>query len=419
MNTCPPEVQLLIFSFACTDDGSTGRSLSLVSRTFQRLSYEFQWHSLAILGHSQAVAFARMLYSQQPIPDVPQRPIHHLFISTRPVALAYDHLPLDVPPTWIGVLRGILRHAAPTLKTLAVVCLEAPMDSAAILSPTLRLYYPCLTELTIRGRCTLKQLSQPNRRRTSKVEATTIITWPSIPTLRRLHLACAFQGLGNGTHSEHILINELAPSLTHLRLSVLDLWGSKRIAEILHAECADLGVADPFLEVLPSPPRLSSSSHPPSSTTARRASGARPTSIPTLRFPRLTFPIAGRSRLELRPPTPRKASRVTWHRIIPNNGLLQLFAFQSAPTELVDFYCSCCMDVRGDGDVMRVFEALARSSDERFLYIPCHKKSGYDFSDAQTDWLERINSCSGCWAERRGNEGHEAAVEADGSSRRQ
>ncbi|KAL7280028.1 hypothetical protein ACG7TL_006442 [Trametes sanguinea] len=334
-----------------------------------------------------------------------------------------------MPPTWIGVLRGILRHAAPTLKTLAVICFEAPLDSAAIISQALRLHYPCLTELTIRGRCTSRQLSQPvspsperdgeapdpveSRSDTDSAGEEVIpSTWPSIPTLRRLHLAAAFQGFSHGTHPEHILINELAPSLTHLRFSVLDLWGSKRIAEILHGECADLGIADPLLEVSPSPPRLSSIP-PSSSNTAQLAnSGATHVSIPIIRFPRLTFPIAGRSRLELRPPTPHKASRVTWHRLIPINGLLQLFAFQPAPTELFDFYCSCCMDVRGDGDVMRVFEALARSADERFLYIPCHKKSGYDFDDAQTDWLERIVGCSGCWAERRRDEGREIAAEA-------
>ncbi|CDO77152.1 hypothetical protein BN946_scf184657.g27 [Trametes cinnabarina] len=308
------------------------------------------------------------------------------------------------------------------------------MESAAILSHVLRVYYPCLKELTIRGRCTLKQLSHhlttpaahddvhcdEDEQTSSRIpdgEDATSPTWPSIPTLRRLHLACTFQGLSHGTHSEHSLINGLAPALTHLRLSVLDLWGSKNIAGILHAECADLGIVDPSLECAPSSLLLPSSSPPLSNNSAQQAPDAPDSSIriSSLRFPHLTFPTTARSRLEHGAPSPRKASRVTWNRIIPDTGVLQIFAFQPAPTELSGFYCSCCMDVRGDQDVMHVFEALARHSDERFLYIPCRKKSGYDFEDAQTDWLERVHGLMGCWASRRGNEAHEVAVEAGGS----
>ena len=50
LNVLPVEIWYLIFSLACTDDGSTGRSLSLVSARSQRLSSTSLSQSLASLG---------------------------------------------------------------------------------------------------------------------------------------------------------------------------------------------------------------------------------------------------------------------------------------------------------------------------------------------------------------------------------
>ncbi|KAI0354860.1 hypothetical protein OH77DRAFT_1425450 [Trametes cingulata] len=415
METCPLEIQMLILAFACTDDGSTGRSLSLVSRAFRQLSYPYQWYSLAIYGHAQATAFAKDLCSLPPA-LTPPRPISHLFVSTRTVLGAVDHIALDPPQIWPGVLRSILRYAAPTLQTLALISYEASVGSAAFLSQALRVHYPCLTELTIRGRCTVRQLSYPPSFFAEGIDDTANTdvmgqdpvqgtTWPAIRSLRRLHIACAFQGLSQGTHAEHTLIHELAPGLTYLRLSVLDLWGSKRMAEIFHAELAELGIVGRVLEVPPlqSPsPTNAARRAPPTRTALDRSSLSR--------MAHLTHPLTA-------PPPPpcqdlilRRASRVTWERIIPTSSDFEVFALQAAPTELADFYCSCCMDVRGDGDVMRVFEALADASDERFLYIPCIAKVGYGFlPEARADWLERIDGAKGCWAPRQGGDGRPVA----------
>ncbi|KAI0661989.1 hypothetical protein C8Q70DRAFT_889637, partial [Cubamyces menziesii] len=391
METCPVELQLLIFSFACTDDGSAGRSLSLVSRAFYQLSYPYQWSSLAIRGYPQAVAFAKLLYSLQPTPFSPPRvprAIHNLFVSTRPAQAAYDHIIVEPPLSWVGVLCSILRYAAPTLKTLSIVCFESSADCAAILSHALRVRYPALTELTIRGRCMIRRFPRPtpieegasddnmpvdDRRQSDELEDSEQEedkprTWQPIPTLRRLHIACTFQGMTLGTHAEHTFISELAPELTHLRLSVLDLWGSKRIAEILHAECAESGMVDPLLEVWPSRPETP-----------------------------LHDPSSSRSSAPAQDPDVQIAKRVNWDRVLPSAGSLELFVFQPPPTEFLDFYCSCCMDVRGDRDVMRVFEALARGSDGRFLLVPCRTREGYGFSEALADWLGRMNGLQGCW----------------------
>ena len=55
----PVEIWHLIFSLACTDDGSTGRSLSLVSTQFREISAPFKYQSIAITHWSQIIAFSQ------------------------------------------------------------------------------------------------------------------------------------------------------------------------------------------------------------------------------------------------------------------------------------------------------------------------------------------------------------------------
>ncbi|KAI0826844.1 hypothetical protein BC628DRAFT_223278 [Trametes gibbosa] len=422
MEKCPVELQILILSYACTDDGSTGRTLSLVSRAFRELSYPFQWSSLALYGYTRVAAFSRWLYSQPPTVGPPSRPILHLLISTRPAELAFDYVCVEAPPTWPGVLRSILRYAAPTLQTLSVVSFEAPVNCAAILSQALHINYPSLIELTIRGRCTPNQLSQPssffvehNNSEDAIHDVRTVdgsdgvtrgATWPPIPTLRRLHLALTFQGMERGTKAEHALITDLAPFVTHLRFSVLDLWGCKRIADIVHAEYAESGIVCPsimvqFPHTSPPPPLLPDGLPIPPETHHESR--------------RLSLPRLSHTSFRTTPSpeaTPRKAIRVTWARIIPPSDTFQQFVLQPPPTEMSKFYCSCCMDARGDSDVMRVFEALARASDKRFLYLPLRTRSVYGFQEATMDWLERIDGRQGCWAAREQNFGRQIAEDA-------
>ena len=55
----PVEIWHLIFSLACTDDGSTGRSLSLVSTHFCDISAPFKYQSIAITHWSKIIAFSQ------------------------------------------------------------------------------------------------------------------------------------------------------------------------------------------------------------------------------------------------------------------------------------------------------------------------------------------------------------------------
>ena len=61
-NIFPVEIWHLIFSLACTDDGSTGRSLSLVSTYFRDISAPFKYQSIAITHWSKIIAFSQFFF---------------------------------------------------------------------------------------------------------------------------------------------------------------------------------------------------------------------------------------------------------------------------------------------------------------------------------------------------------------------
>lgn len=62
----PTEVWQHIFSFACTDNGYTGRSLERVSKSFKALSHPFKFQSLALEGLCQVAAFAAIVTKSSP-----------------------------------------------------------------------------------------------------------------------------------------------------------------------------------------------------------------------------------------------------------------------------------------------------------------------------------------------------------------
>jgi hypothetical protein len=73
----PPEVLHEIYGLCCTDSGTTGLSLSLVSRYINETSRPYRIISVALVGVSQAAAFAS--YVQALSPDA--RRTHYLLIS--------------------------------------------------------------------------------------------------------------------------------------------------------------------------------------------------------------------------------------------------------------------------------------------------------------------------------------------------
>lgn len=81
----PPEIWTYIFSFACMDDGSTGRALSSVSRAINILSVPVKYQSLSIYRHKHLFKF---LLTFRDLPPARRR-VKYLCISLTDV-LAYD-----------------------------------------------------------------------------------------------------------------------------------------------------------------------------------------------------------------------------------------------------------------------------------------------------------------------------------------
>lgn len=66
MDRCPVELWSSIFSFACTDGGSTGRSLALAARWTNNLSLPFRLQSISATNTKQIVSLANVLDMAHP-----------------------------------------------------------------------------------------------------------------------------------------------------------------------------------------------------------------------------------------------------------------------------------------------------------------------------------------------------------------
>ena len=421
MDKLPPEIHELIFSFACTAP-STSASLALVSKYFRDTSQPFKWQCVALNGCNQVLKFARaigrgervkspsygsrckaLLHRRSSITAIHETavvyrrpPIYHLFLSDRG-SHRYVSRPSNCDPAhfasqyvsrysqFLPAFREILFYAAPTLTTFSLFSDSFSFDeNVSSLQTVLSSTFPQLRELTLRACCTPAQVMGLVHQKHFQC---------NMPALQRLHLALPYHGFDNGNlGATHRLVRTIArnayptgydsdvegeeheqvdmdvtpdadSAFSHLRFTMLDKWGSKRVVEVIHAELAELKIVTPSL-TLPAPP----------------------------------------SDWDI--PLSAVASRVTWARLLPPR--LALFAIQPSPTST--FYCSCCMDLRGDVDVMRILERMAEVADkERFLCLdrrPINVRrcrtdpmevAGYGFAEARMDWLERMEGGGGCW----------------------
>lgn len=355
MDRCPPEIHARIFQYACTEDGTTGCSLSLVSRYIRQVSYPYQWQSISLAGFKRVVQLANEM--QQ---NAHKRPVYNLFLCDRysPPPNCFPHpddqtaYDLELLPA----LSTILEYASKTLETLSFFSDACFYNGAIAARHLLSFPYPRLRELTLRACCTPRQLTGP--RQGDMLPCQT-------PQLERLHLALPYHGLSSDNlQATHNLVHSISPRISHLRLTMLDKWGSRRVVEVVHAELAAAGIVAPVLD-LP-PPDWDS-------------------------------------------PSTAVAQPVTWNQLLPAG--LQFFAIQPSPTST--FYCSCCMDLRGDVDVMRILERMSIvANKDRFAYMDrrpitvrrCRtdpmEVAGYGYIEARYDWVERIQEGDGCWKQK-------------------
>ncbi|KAL6307809.1 hypothetical protein BKA93DRAFT_59067 [Sparassis latifolia] len=341
MNTCPPEIHAMIFSLACTDDGTMGRSLSLVSRFIRDRSAPFKWQSLSISGPKQARGFVNSLKG-----NLNRFPLRHLFLSTESSQCATAELRPRVRRSWaarlfngwIGLQNAILQYAAPTLVTLTLAC----FDTQAVLDPKfvrglLAIPLPKLAELSLRVYTSPNGVYDvlPAHDATARNAASLR------PELRRFHIACIFRN-EEDLHDMRGLVRTISPKITHFRVSMLasavDAAFHDRKVNMLYSEAVKHHL------VVPRDYWVNSYDFTPSA--------------------------------------------VTWPSILPN--AIQMLAFQPPPPLLVasrDAGTHC-------RKIVKFYSSMERASSGHFIHIP---RTLYSYWDARNDWLDRITGGPGCW----------------------
>jgi hypothetical protein len=354
MDKCPPEIHERIIAYACTDDGTTGCALSLVSKYIYEVSSPYRWQCIALPGYECILRFADLICNAKP-----RRPIYHLFLSDRRSQASAVQQYMEFERKFLPAFELVLAYAGSTLRTLSFFSDANLVDAATSLRRCLCISFPQLRELTLRACCTPGQLIGPY---TLTCE---------IPNLVSLHLALLYHGFSSdGLQATQRLISFISPSISQLRFTMLDSRGSRRVIEVIHSELAESGIVPPVLDLPPS-----------SSSDSLRVA----TAIP-----------------------------VTWDNLLPKT--LELFVVRPSPSTNAD--CACCLGPRGDADsdVLRTLERMSELADKsRFVYITqrpiswrkCQlvsplRVTGYNYVEAKCDWLERVEARAGCWQQRCG-----------------
>lgn len=189
----PPEIWSIIFSFACTDDGFTGRSLSLVSKMFYHVSQPMQLTSVAVYGPDQLESFVSLLEKKPPH----LRKVRHLLITDEersffgplresPPLISYtarDLIELMLPPlrdysrTTSPLLLRIFSMVQSTLETLALLLPEYYYQDPI---PAIPIDLPKLTELILDGTVQINSLKQSQT--LPSLERLEIVSHDSLPS---------------------------------------------------------------------------------------------------------------------------------------------------------------------------------------------------------------------------------------------
>ena len=472
MQKCPPEIHAYIFELACTDGGAAGIALSTVSHYVRAISAPYQWYTLGVAGTTQTVRLAERIRAlsdsstgsslpssqqqkqQQSIGsakgkgkgkagrDAPA--ITHLFVSNRTASRGRELRYAEIGATrdmaerrrieavfnteadaWARAVRIIFAYAAPTLRTLAMMCYDIHVspNGRLFFSDLKRYRFPRLEELSIRGGFdtrlrdydgavggTAMTTRLPRLRAgvggeggggTGELGEVSPVMGeydedieedePTLPALRRLHLASPIS-FDLFLHRLH----PLAPSLTHIRLSEL-LAFDYDMARALHSELAERGAVPAQF------PRLH-----------ERQWNAEPRAVP-----------------------------VDWERFLPPPGKLRRLVVQPAqlppaPEQL----CGCCSGYYRVDDMTRLLREMARESrgrrrswggssamgfeDDRLSYgdeeedgdegdddddddadeavfvflPPGPRHNAYSFEEGYRNWLGRAAGGRGCWVEQ-------------------
>nr|GAT54976.1 predicted protein [Mycena chlorophos] len=208
LQSLPPELVRLICAFACTDTGTTGRALSLVSRYVHNASAAVKLQSIALAGYSQLSAFAEFLDNS---PGV----------SPGTVSLYITMQGLEVAKLTYSVRRRLAQDGGRHLQkifhrvsdTLEVLHLFLKEDLYYELNQTARIDLPHLVELKTGGGFPVSV------QRAGNIIQLTATLQPSLK-LTRLHIVESI-----GYYAVHFLdpkvLASFAPNLVSLRCSRL------------------------------------------------------------------------------------------------------------------------------------------------------------------------------------------------------
>jgi len=240
----PVELWTNIFSFACTDDGRTGRSLPVVSTFFHEVSLPLQLQSIAVAGCTELRRFADKLEST---PSHLRR-VHYLCVSLEPnhplpsTMMDYDELVqayllqefhpeyeeivqrIESDPDWPDRLEvawkrieqmfvlsasRVFQVVGPHIQTLALqIGTLAPVDLFG------NVHFPILIELTLAG-----------SKASPLADVALAPALQILPSLQYLHF------IGCGSYLQAFVGR--IPELTHLRLSGDWLYGRRDLLNVI------------------------------------------------------------------------------------------------------------------------------------------------------------------------------------------
>ena len=448
MQNCPPEIHAYIFELACTDGGAAGIALSAVSHYVRAISAPYQWYTLAVAGTAQTVRLIERIRSfncpsstasgalqqgQQPgvsesakgkgKAELSGPPITHLFVSNRTASQGHELRYTKMVATgdlaerhrveatfdteadaWARAVRALFAYAAPTLRTLAMMCYDIHVspNGRLFFSDLKRYRFPHLEELSIRGgfdtrlrdydgavsTAALRQRGaqqaqagggdgsdgtgpgpgEPGLEYTDDDDDE-----PTLPALQRLHLASPIS-FDLFLHR----LRPLAPKLSHVRLSELLAFDFDMV-RALHSELSERGI------------------------------------VPA-QFPRLR-----EQQWSVEP----RAVPVDWECFLPPPETLRRLVVQPAqlppaPEQL----CGCCSGYYRVDDMTRLLREMAREAQGRrrlhllpreeeaavaeeeedepvFVFLPPGPRhNAYSFEEGYRDWLGRTAGERGCWKEQ-------------------
>ncbi|KAJ7141291.1 hypothetical protein C8R44DRAFT_763135 [Mycena epipterygia] len=192
----PPEIWAEVFSFACTDDGSTGRALSEVSWAIHNISKPLKYQSLCVIGPNQLRMLLAVLSALLP----GARKVRYLFVAgldeSKDDGTEIRWQEIHADPTGSATEQALVRILHLVSPSLLALHIHRTKICRQSLFPEME--FPVLSELTLHGPFRSTDFRPPTL----------------LPALRRLHI----HHFGYQPTKLLHRIADVAPLLAHLHV---------------------------------------------------------------------------------------------------------------------------------------------------------------------------------------------------------